>query len=224
MSVLRNKRSPLSCQPCRQRKIKCARDGCPCTTCVRRGVPNSHCVYATKGSANRTTDSAEQPTVESQRLEILQSLTVEQSPQLAARVERLERLLSEQCQLPAQEPPLPLSRSPGVTATLSEFTTRGGTSHGNQFTSAPNGLLRKYESGHVRFIPSTSTWNVLQDTSGRALPDGDCGSVDVITLQFPIGESDAPKPQDILSKLPPADLCLELKDTYFRSFSPVKHI
>jgi hypothetical protein len=37
-------RQPVSCEPCRKRKIKCSRTRPPCSTCQRRGCPTS-CIY-----------------------------------------------------------------------------------------------------------------------------------------------------------------------------------
>lgn len=37
-------RQPVSCEPCRRRKIKCSRERAPCSTCRRRQCPES-CIY-----------------------------------------------------------------------------------------------------------------------------------------------------------------------------------
>ena len=40
-----SKRLPVSCEPCRKRKIRCTRNRPPCDTCLRRGLGPADCIY-----------------------------------------------------------------------------------------------------------------------------------------------------------------------------------
>ncbi|KAJ9413954.1 hypothetical protein QL093DRAFT_2088869 [Fusarium oxysporum] len=88
----RSRRMPLSCEPCRQRKIKCPRNDSrgqtPCNTCVRRGIPVTECIYLRDQSSRRNVlvprhggDSA-----------------------LGARIDRLEELLRQSVSSAGSEP------------------------------------------------------------------------------------------------------------------------
>ncbi|KAI0189826.1 fungal-specific transcription factor domain-containing protein [Xylaria flabelliformis] len=55
--VRRRNRVPLSCYPCRTRKLKCNRGAPSCENCVKRGDTQS-CVYATPSSRRKNQNSA----------------------------------------------------------------------------------------------------------------------------------------------------------------------
>ncbi|KAI1326276.1 hypothetical protein F5Y16DRAFT_232926 [Xylariaceae sp. FL0255] len=55
--VRRRNRVPLSCYPCRTRKLKCNRGSPSCENCVKRGDTSS-CVYATPSSRRKNQSSA----------------------------------------------------------------------------------------------------------------------------------------------------------------------
>ncbi|KAI0533915.1 fungal-specific transcription factor domain-containing protein [Xylaria digitata] len=55
--VRRRNRVPLSCYPCRTRKLKCNRGAPSCDNCVKRGDTQS-CVYATPSSRRKNQNSA----------------------------------------------------------------------------------------------------------------------------------------------------------------------
>lgn len=80
-------RQPVSCEPCRRRKIKCSRTQPPCTTCQRRGCASS-CVYAGRHDVpvNHSGSS---------------SLANEE---LLARITNLENILTKKASLGAQIP------------------------------------------------------------------------------------------------------------------------
>ncbi|KAF2088262.1 hypothetical protein K490DRAFT_73214 [Saccharata proteae CBS 121410] len=54
--VRKRNRVPLSCGPCRHRKLKCNR-GHPCDNCTKRG-DNSSCTYASPGSRKKSSSSS----------------------------------------------------------------------------------------------------------------------------------------------------------------------
>lgn len=99
-------RLPISCEPCRVRKIRCPRDGPACGTCVRRRVPLEQCVYSTRRKpqissqpqpqqfqprARSLEDRSSCPdTPVQQRYE---GVAGEPNADLVARIEKLEKLL-----------------------------------------------------------------------------------------------------------------------------------
>ncbi|KAK7527682.1 uncharacterized protein IWZ02DRAFT_132902 [Phyllosticta citriasiana] len=58
--VRKRNRVPLSCAPCRHRKLKCNR-GHPCDNCSKRG-DNASCTYATPGNRKKTSSAHTPPT------------------------------------------------------------------------------------------------------------------------------------------------------------------
>ncbi|KAF1999340.1 hypothetical protein P154DRAFT_437351 [Amniculicola lignicola CBS 123094] len=75
--VRKRNRVPLSCGPCRHRKLKCNR-GHPCDNCVKRGDQGS-CTYATPGSRKKSassTGSATSPDDMQNRIDRLEGLVL----------------------------------------------------------------------------------------------------------------------------------------------------
>ncbi|KAG5759588.1 hypothetical protein H9Q69_014254 [Fusarium xylarioides] len=87
-----NRRMPLSCEPCRRRKIKCPRNNSrgrtPCDTCVRRGIPDNECIYLRDQSSRR---NAQMP-------------RHADNSALVARIDRLEELLRQSVSVAGSEP------------------------------------------------------------------------------------------------------------------------
>jgi hypothetical protein len=222
MTSTREKRLPISCEPCRIRKIRCTRDSTPCGTCLRRGIPASRCVYA-KRHASTASISALPP----QPLPIspLSDGNFAESPpheDLGARVSKLEAMLRAQAS-PQQQMTTPTLKYSDPNSRQSE--TDPWSSNPNLNLSAsledvprPQGALQTSESGHVRFLPSHSRWSAGLGSSGL---ETDGASVDTSNGPFPLGESDEKKVSALLAELPPAGLCARLKDVYFESFAPV---
>lgn len=205
-------RQPISCEPCRRRKIKCSRTPPPCETCRRRGYTDS-CVY--KGS----------------REEFSQSSSSGSHGDLLNRIRNLESLLINQASASRDErtpnslisPPLEISQlSPEslISESLSpqNFSTESQSSH-----SA--GLLTISSGGNTQYEPRSSQWNsVLANTkfsvSQPILDDQD----DSTTFGFPFTTGPVPSHDELLSHLPPGQQCDYLKDKYFEVFSPVSAI
>ena len=113
--IRKRNRIPLSCGPCRQRKLKCDRTT-PCQNCVKRADTNS-CVYATPVGRKRATQA--------------QSQTAFNSPDdMQNRIDRLEglvlSLMTNGGQSAGQSlPSSPLDpRVPAVLSTLKEMLKR----------------------------------------------------------------------------------------------------
>lgn len=209
-----NRRMPLSCEPCRDRKIRCPRTssspGGPCGTCVRRGVPADECVflrdvYGRRASRPRTPGA---PAVADESREATNS-------ELLERIRKLESLVvgnasNSALQFPAEAP----TASPPLQ----------GSGDGHAGTPAAScasrGSLVKSASGHERYEPLSSKWSSVLASS----PMGDGVTVDALTpdsgsgFPFTMGRLQL---DDILSALPAMSHCDELKDVYMTVFAPV---
>lgn len=191
----RQKRLPISCEPCRVRKIRCnqPRGPPPCAACVRRGLA-SRCQYADRHQTMSPTPQYVPPSPASERsaLDTAASLS---NKDLAARVANLEALVQAQA-------------------------TGAQTSPGRQIPPCAKvrGVLSTSDSGHVRFIPSTkfpgSNGSVSdpQQTTRR--------SIDLSDGPYPLGKKQTNLTR-LLIDLPSRRHCKQLKDVYFESFATV---
>ena len=94
MSALHlNRRLPVSCEPCRTRKVRCSRDNPPCGTCIRRRVPPEQCVYKNSRQSHQPLENSSGSSPAGQS-----------NAELVARIERLEHSLQAKNQL---QPPCP---------------------------------------------------------------------------------------------------------------------
>ena len=195
----RKRRQPVACEACRERKIRCSRDGQPCSTCVRRRV---RCWYAAGvEEVQRQTQAAHvPPSPQSQN----------GATDLAQRVQKLEELL-RQAQYTAQSLPSQLTPS-------SE-----GTSHGNRATDGGlRGNLRQTDGGYVRYIPSCDGWSHSSKGSGLAGVDFTAA---VSTRQPFTPSANIPTAlKTLLSRLPPIPQCTELVQIYTASFASLFHL
>jgi hypothetical protein len=96
MSTGRSRRLPISCEPCRVRKIRCPRDATPCGSCRRRGVSAAACQYAKRTPVMRprsppqsTVQELPSPLTDTRSLDMPSS----ENADLASRVRKLEQLL-----------------------------------------------------------------------------------------------------------------------------------
>ncbi|KAI8655259.1 Zn(2)-C6 fungal-type domain-containing protein [Fusarium keratoplasticum] len=219
MPVSTGRRMPLSCEPCRERKIKCPRNTNrgrgPCETCVRRGIPSSECVYLRDQWPRRHNQPA--------------AGAVDNS-KLVARIDRLEELLRQSVSNSANQPQEPVSNLPSPESSLPQsagsFTGRNEVSPLKGVPSSsiapPAGIIIRYESGHEKFEPSSSRWSsILRDNPNvngikTDLDGNDIGSMPFTTSTATIAE--------LIDLLPPTSHCDELKRTYFDVFSPLFHI
>lgn len=205
MSAPRARRQPVSCEPCRIRKIRCPRDAAPCGTCLRRRVPPEQCLFAGKAGGQSLGTSVAPRTPSSP---ISDRVTrSEADGDLAQRVEKIERLLHSQ-----EKSSEPYGFASAPTATQRNF-------------SAPNpspgseslcGALQTSAFGHVRFIPYTLG---LEDTLRSNEED-----VTYSVPACPFG-NDAPRNvHDFFAQLPPAKECTELVEIYLTSFASIFHL
>lgn len=190
----RQKRLPISCEPCRNRKIRCSRPRGPppCETCVHRSLTSS-CVYAHRGDVPSPTHPPQPPTPLSERSTSASSLSGEN---LTARVARLEALV----RVPNASEPEPPNPRP-LTAPAK---TKGALSFSN--------------SGHVRFVP----WPLYPDSSQPSChpQQAATSSIDLSCGPYPVGDKHLDK-QDLLLLLPPRTHCTLLKNVFFESFGSV---
>ncbi|OAK99966.1 hypothetical protein IQ06DRAFT_250469, partial [Phaeosphaeriaceae sp. SRC1lsM3a] len=193
----RQKRLPISCEPCRNRKIRCSRPRGPppCETCVHRSLTSS-CVYAHRGDVPSPTHPPQPPTPLSERSTSASSLSGEN---LTARVARLEALV----RVPNASEPEPPNPRP-LTAPAK---TKGALSFSN--------------SGHVRFVP----WPLYPDSSQPSChpQQAATSSIDLSCGPYPVGDKHLDK-QDLLLLLPPRTHCTLLKNVFFESFGSLFHI
>lgn len=214
------RRLPISCEPCRVRKIRCPRDATPCGSCRRRGVSAIACQYAKRtpvmhprSPSHFTTQEPPSPYTDTPSLDTHASANTE----LANRVRRLEELLH--------------AASPPTNSNIDVIDNGAGDSCANSSTSvscrarAPPadrllGSLRATEAGHLRFFPQALSWS--PETHDL---DNECQK-DAINSQpsHPLGNRRSLSVQDLLVALPPRKACQELVDLYFASFASLFHI
>jgi hypothetical protein len=216
-------RQPVSCEPCRQRKIKCSRTCPPCVTCRRRGCTDI-CVY------KKTRDDA--PSI----------ATTGANEELLNRISNLEALLRKytgaqipnsagdgQLTGPMLSPPMdfngPVEPSPVSGSFASESPSQ--MSYSSEPTAARRlGVLTTSQNGNVRYEAQSSQWTSVLANTGLSnmtstledYEDSGVGS------GFPFTSSPPPSVDELLALLPPTQQCGYLKDTYFAVFSPVSHI
>lgn len=191
----RQKRIPISCEPCRLRKIRCSRPRGPppCETCVRRNLA-SRCQYADRHQVLSPAPQHALPSPISERSASNPSNSLS-NEDLAARVANLEALIHGQAgglQLPPTRPVQPVSRI--------------------------KGMLSTSEMGHVRFIPCTTS-----SGSTRSVADpqqATSQSIDLSAGPYPLGKRHV-EVQHLFVDLPSRGHCKHLKEVYFESFAPV---
>jgi hypothetical protein len=206
MSQTRHRRLPISCEPCRSRKIRCPRDSVPCGTCRRRGVPPSHCSFAQVPQAV----AAPLSPISGGRSSAATSTTDEN---LADRVARLEGLLVAQQRQ--------LSQSEQTYGQVQFMTPSSESRDYGQARRAPSqfeGVLQTSASGHVRFIPC---WPAIEPEESHTSHHGQLERTSPFGSTYDTGGMQL---NDLLSLLPPRTLCAKLKDVYFASFAPLFHI
>ncbi|KAJ5877353.1 hypothetical protein N7455_000818 [Penicillium solitum] len=229
-------RLPISCEPCRVRKIRCPRDGPACGTCIRRRVPLEQCVYSTR----RNPRIPSQPQPEPQQFQPqprslenrsscpdapveqrYEGVAGEPNADLVARIEKLEKLLhaknknQETEQEKAQETVPPPPNVPQLDLEVE------GRRISEPVTAIATGTLIPSASGHVRFLPVTSGRRIFHRVSQESpFPSQESAMIDTPSGPFPFGEHDAENRHNLLAKLPPTEYCNQLKDLYFKSIAP----
>ncbi|KAH8434333.1 Zn(II)2Cys6 transcription factor [Aspergillus melleus] len=208
-------RLPLSCENCRQRKIRCFGSGVPCDTCLKRGVAST-CHF------KRNVERNKQP----ERLEASQVL-------LLRRISDLESLLVQNIELAStyHARPNEALRSPvsqnDLSQPLDEIADNDvpiltDTSRITGNSARPRhvqvGTIIESPSGHVRYMPHGTGRDpdVFHSLQGQSQSDA-ASSV------FIFGET-LPSRQSLLDTLPPFRHCDELLATFNQVFSPLFHI
>jgi hypothetical protein len=212
-----NVRQPISCEPCRHRKIKCSRTR-PCETCRRRGCVD-RCVY--KGSRDS------EPS--------MSGGTSNGNDELLSRISNLEKLLRKYTgtDIPNGDgvassmlpPPTEFGQNSHLSpqSVVSESSSHPYSS--NHLSSQRVGVLTSTINGNVRYEPKPSQWtSVLANTNlslnTPLMEDSDeTGS----TFGFPFTTSAVSSIDTLLALLPPMQQCDYLKDQYFTVFSPVSN-
>ncbi|KAL4922147.1 fungal-specific transcription factor domain-containing protein [Aspergillus aurantiobrunneus] len=192
-----SRRLPLSCENCRQRKIRCISSGyhAPCDTCARRGYASS-CRFRRQDTDDGTARSPD-------------------SDRIVGNVSALEDLLKQNIAVATallsqrNEPRLP---SPDLSPEVSQHAIEDR-------SGPPAGRLVVSPSNHVRFVPS----NDLDDSD---LIDAMHESTFGCPTGFPFFDQPRPSavPDELLDMLPPLPQLDALKSAYFTVFSPLFHI
>jgi hypothetical protein len=192
---------------------------------MRRGIPSEQCVYSSEGkprtkpsqpSANKrprlqndtSRDNSHAPHVQFDRP------VNESNAGLVARIEHLERLLHAGGQESNTRPAHPQEH---------ETTQSSENSQPQTPAAFATGTLIPSTSGHVRFLPFSSSWRLVHRASqGVPFPDRESAVTDTPSGPFPFGEHEAENRPNLLAKLPPIEYCDQLKNLYFQSLAPVR--
>ncbi|KAK4234357.1 hypothetical protein C8A03DRAFT_18722 [Achaetomium macrosporum] len=245
MPAPENRRMPLSCEPCRERKIRCPRSANrprgPCETCIRRGIPPEDCVYLRDLYPRRPTlaAAAAQASAHAQcslqadnarllaRINDLEELVRAQLGAAVAVPQQSPKLRNDASHLPSPDstmhcPPRSAQDSDSTGMTLGDDCSPPAVTPPSSALSSVGTLLH-FESGHERYEPLSSKWSsILGDGPvTRGIPR------DLDRLQTPPDfafttmKADV---QDLLSMLPPSSYCDELKNVYFGTFATLFHV
>ena len=211
------RRLPISCEPCRTRKIRCPRDAPPCGTCLRRGIPQAECRYTQRATTPASFTSPLNATTPS-RPGPLPSPDASDDHDLAERVQRLEQLV----QTRRASEPAAVTTNPAPRPLLIPASSPWSRSHPTQALRETDftGVLRTADSGHVRFVPSSLDWEAK-----LKLPEHTFGQTDISTpssRSFDTGNHF--RFNEFLAALPPRSHCTELVRIYFTSFASLFHI
>ncbi|KAF7719482.1 Fungal Zn(2)-Cys(6) binuclear cluster domain-containing protein [Penicillium ucsense] len=207
------KRLPISCQACRNRKIRCSRDGRPCQTCTRRGLGAEDCIYLGQPRLSAEQSAPADATVQKE---------------LLARIRNLESLLQKQVHSQSATPTEGASPigAPSATGSFTESELGISLETWGRSLSGNIGTLHTSQSGHVRYVPLASQWEsvVARSPAADCLRGSDADFADEDDLQLPFAKDGSISRAEILALLPPGRHCDALKDVYFQVFSPVFHI
>ncbi|KAL3469166.1 fungal-specific transcription factor domain-containing protein [Aspergillus californicus] len=193
-----SKRLPLSCENCRQRKIRCisSKYQAPCETCARRGYASS-CRFR-RDTHELPTHSPPQPEGLIGNVSALEDLLRQNIAVTSALLNRRNET----------RPPSP-DPSPAVSSAASNETPSGHQS----------GRLMVLPSNHVRFVPSS-------DLGDSDLIDAMHDSTPGCPSGFPFFDQPGAGAvsDELLDILPPLPQLEELKIAFFKVFSPLFHI
>ncbi|RDW63333.1 hypothetical protein BP6252_10878 [Coleophoma cylindrospora] len=221
-------RQPVSCEQCRQRKIKCSRTRAPCDSCRRRRIPDS-CYYAVDhGNAGGGSGAR------------YGSPTAHQD--LLARISHLEEVILRQAHggspsivADSARNPLRSQSTDAADAAPWSNLSSGSSSHEETLYSVatpvspqspPFVVLATSLDGNIHQRTNALEWNsVFANT--RLAPHALTVLDEKSTSNesgFPFTESQAPNTKDLIGYLPPTQQTEYLKNKYFEVFSPLFHV
>lgn len=208
-------RQPISCAPCRERKIRCSRNGTPCDTCRKRKCIES-CIYPKKptlsvsGTLGFPSPPSEGSATRGDYCSVLDSNS-------NATILPVGRQLDVHhfSNSPSEGTVQDIGRS---------FTGTGSERIVNDTIDVDVGdKLRTTRQGHVLYEPKRSQWQQslpLKISSSMGLDDpDDSPEVNAFPLAFC-----NPTITQLIRSLPGPRQRASLKDVYFRVFSPLFHI
>lgn len=215
-------RQPVSCEPCRRRKIKCSRSSPPCTTCVRRRC-SDRCVYV--GSQEDSTSS-----------------TTPATKDLVARITNLESLLRrytgeavgsgavdsptyETVENPMLSPPIESNhnlQSPESYGTVGSIISEDNGGSPSMSVSTTLGHLATLLDGNTRYEPRSSQWNSVLANTDLSTDELVEDTESFLGSGLPFSSSECPSTDGLLLILPPMQHCEYLKNVYLNVFSPVR--
>jgi hypothetical protein len=211
-----NIRQPINCEPCRKRKIRCSRNGVPCDTCERRGC-SSRCTYlrpGDSGSAQLRTDGPAPISSGPNNAELLNRINSLETI--------MQRHMGAQYLNNGQNPSR--GSSAVMPTTEQDDPSRREPPSPESFTTSPRavGTLNISETGDVQYEPRSSQWmSVIANPSIQASINCITDGVEYDLGAFPFEASGVTTRKDLLAVLPPTRQCNQLKDVYFKVFSPV---
>ncbi|OTB10589.1 hypothetical protein K445DRAFT_386538 [Daldinia sp. EC12] len=210
--VEKRNRPPVSCEPCRTRKLKCNR-GLPCDSCMRRDKA-SLCNYA--ANASRSEPSNSQPRALKDRLNALESLV--SSLLTGDAVVRPGTISRGE----------PTTRSVESVASPARYYNTPSSVREDALT--PESLhLQETADGQVNYIDPNHWQSILDDikevrehlsASDEPVPRHEKGAVAdrvVLDASFLLNSDRIPNLDEILSSLPPQPICDMLLSWYFSS-------
>ena len=206
-------RQPISCQPCRRRKIRCARNAAPCDTCQRRGCASS-CFYENEPTPEPTIGLDDS-------IPGAKGSSGDSTEALVARVHALENIVRQHMNgQPASMQEVITPPSTNETPNSEGFGMRNSIetlSSISYSTSADVGSLDTSHDGYVTFRPGRS--HSQTSPVGPEQPGGykQCDFMG----GFPFGNIASTR-AELLAFLPPERQCNALLDVYFRVFSTVR--
>jgi len=210
-------RQPVSCEPCRHRKIKCSRTKPTCETCVRRRC-SERCVYK-----NVREGDSQVPAPSS-------------NDELLNRISNLEQLLRKHtgADIPGRLGGYSAMPSPPTeTGRDSQFSPESSLSeslhqpYSSDYQSPlSGGVLTSSSSGNVRYEPRPSQWTSILANTNLSIetPSLDDQEDTILDCGFPFTGAPASSSDELLALLPPTQQCDYLKNQYFAVFSPVSFI
>ncbi|RPB17486.1 hypothetical protein P167DRAFT_478686 [Morchella conica CCBAS932] len=243
--VRKRNRVPLSCAPCRNRKLKCNRSH-PCENCIRRADPNS-CTYAMtphntrarKQSSGSNTSSDEMQS----RIDRLEGLVLslmgsngssDSSPRNRQRSDSTEDELRSRQYIDDEEEDMGIeSKHEG-----SKTQDGGGIEEEVEEVRSALGIMKveqgkSYYRGETHWAAILSEisevknfFNEMKQTYEGRLADlrakNTCSRLE--RTGFPFSAGRPPGKEELLALVPRQDLVDLLVDTFFRNYDPIFHV